>query len=247
MTRLDDASPDVVGRLVRSASARAADRNSFDASAQDYTDALFTTFDETCVLARIFVTAPFGTLPDGIASVVRRLAADKSADGELRPDTQVLLLAGSSGRRPEWNGRTRSRGHVGIPLISSAFIDDIPMMSRLLGSMGHGLSWMDVSDEAERVHSIGRLGGLFWVPDARATTDSRGRPVIADQGFVAENGVVSVFALANASPILTGALMTLVVFASEALDETRVPVFQDVLTHLRQDSFETVTAGKLFA
>lgn len=247
MARLSEATHASVQDVIGAAAPMAAMQAGLDEAAQVYTDALFATYQDTCLLVRIFMTAPYRSLPADMAAWVRALADSKGAGEHLAPETQVLALAGSTGSRPEWTGRKRSQGHVGIPLLNSDFVDDIPMMSRLLGSFGRDLSWMDTKDSGRLVRSMSKLSGRFFVPDAATTTDTRGRKVIADQDFVAAHGVRTVFGLANASAVPSGTLMTLIVFASEALTEGQVAAFQSPLTQLRRDVLSLVSSGKLFA
>jgi hypothetical protein len=61
------------------------------------------------------------------------------------------------------------------------------MMSRLIGSLGGDLSWLDTKDANQLIKAMGRLSGRFYVPDAGHTTDARGRKVISDQSFVSEH------------------------------------------------------------
>jgi hypothetical protein len=247
MPKLSEATQQRVSSMLDTATGELARQPTFDAAAQVVTDALYTAFSGSCVLARIFVTTPLEILPAGMASWVQNLAAAKGVAGGLTPQTQVLALAGSSGTRPEWRGRAGSKGHVGIPLISASFIDSIPMMARLLGSLGRGLTWMDTKDAGQLVKSMSRLSGRFYVPDASRTTDYRGRNVISDQTFVAENNIVTVFGLANASVLPTGALMTLIVFTSEALTEPHADLFGATLPRLRSLTVDLMGPGKLFA
>lgn len=48
----------------------------------------------------------------------------------------MLSLIASRGAEDDWNDIRKSRGHVGIPLVSQAFVMDIPMFSRLLQDLG---------------------------------------------------------------------------------------------------------------
>ena len=156
------------------------------------------TYKDSCKLARIFVTTPYKSLPSGIASWVQNLAKAKGVAAGLTPDTPVLTLAGSSGMKMDWNGRTKSKGHIGIPLISQDFVNAIPMLARLIGSLGRDLSWLDSKDAGQLVKAMSKLNGRFYVPDAGKTTDAGGRKVISDQAFVSENKIGTVFGLGSA-------------------------------------------------
>jgi hypothetical protein len=247
MGKLSGATRPQVNAMLDAAETRFTGQSTFDGAAQAVTDALYSTFDETCKLARIFVTTPYKSLPSGMASWVHNLASTNDVAEGLTADTQVLALAGSSGARMEWNGRAKSRGHVGIPLISQEFISAIPMMARLIGSLGRDLSWMDTKDAGQLVKALSRLSGRFYVPDASQTTDSRGRKVISDQKFVSDNKITTVFGVASSSAMSTGALLALLVFTNETVPEAQVDLFQSVLSRLRSATVSLMGPGRLFA
>jgi hypothetical protein len=106
---------------------------------------------------------------------------------------------------------------------------------------------MDTKDAAQLLKSMSRLSGRFYVPDASRTTDNRGRKVISEQTFVTQNNIVTVFGHASASVLPTGALMTLIVFTSEALTEAHAELFQPTLPRLRSHTVGLMSPGKLFA
>jgi hypothetical protein len=86
-------------------------------AAQELATALQKQFDESVVLSRVYVTAPFDTMPPTNKTFVQNLAP-------------VLSLIGTYGQEEDWRDRRNSKGHVGIPLISSAFVGAIPMIAR---------------------------------------------------------------------------------------------------------------------
>src|SRR5439155_10325620 len=127
MAKLSEVTAPQVNAMLDEAAKKIVGQRTFDGAAQAVTDGMYSTFRDTCKLARIFVSTPYRSLPPTMASWVRNLATTKGVADGLTPDTQVLALAGSSGARADWNGRARSKGHVGIPLISQDFINAIPM------------------------------------------------------------------------------------------------------------------------
>jgi hypothetical protein len=247
MAKLSEATLPQVNSMVDAAEKQFAKQQTFDGAAQAVTDSLYSSFGDSCKLTRIFVSTPYKSLPKGMGSWVQNLAQAKGVASGLTPDTQVLALAGSSGARPDWNGRARSKGHVGIPLISQDFIDAIPMMARLIGSLGRDLSWLDSKDTGQLIKAMSRLSGRFYVPDASKTTDSRGRKVISDQAFVTENKITTVFGVASSSVMSSGALMALLVFSNETIPEEQVDLFQTVLARLRSATRSLMGADKLFS
>jgi hypothetical protein len=165
----------------------------FEELAQGTCRGLYERFEESIVLARCYVTAPFSALPQRNATWVRDLAEAKGVAAELHDRTPVISLVGTAGRSPAWNSRFDSQGHVGIPMVSASFIDAIPMMSRLMASLGGNLSWIDSRDVSHVVARLGSISGLFYVAQAAADLDGRGRHIIPAADFVSQYGVQTVF------------------------------------------------------
>jgi GAF domain-containing protein len=247
MTKISTATTGQVLALVDDVADRIRQCPALEDAAQVLTDRIHDTFRASCVLTRVFVTVPYGALPASSADWVHNLAQAKGVAGSLTPATQVLSLVASSGARPEWNGRRRSRGHVGIPLVSASFIDQIPMMARLLGALGRDLGWIDQKDSEGLIHTLGRLGGVFYVPDAATSVDARGRKIIADQAFVSSHGVKTVIGAGSGGAVPTGALMTLLFFASEPVPEPMAQAVWTALSRFRSQTMSMTAAGKIFA
>lgn len=174
--------------------------------------ALHAEFDESVVLARTFLTVPFDALPASNQGFVRKLAESAGAQAELQAQTAVLSLIGTHGQESRWNDRRNSEGHVGIPLISSAFVEAIPMISRLLKELGVPLTWVDTRD-TDIVEKLGTSTGLFFVANAGEAIDQEGRKIIAAQDFVAKYGVKSVFGIGGTYP--GGYLLVTVLFCRD--------------------------------
>ena len=168
-------------------------------AAQALVTALHAEFNESVVLARTFLTVPFDALPASNQGFVRNLAESAGAQSELQAETAVLSLIGTHGQESLWNDRRNSEGHSGIPLISSAFVGAIPMISRLLKELGVPLTWVDTRD-TDIVEKLGTSMGLFFVANAGEATDQEGRKIIAAQDFVAKYGVKSVFGIGGTYP-----------------------------------------------
>jgi signal transduction histidine kinase/DNA-binding NarL/FixJ family response regulator len=183
------------------------------------------------VLARAFVTVPMKALPPFSAEWVRELARGKGIDSELTADTPVIALVGSAGRDPAWNDRKNSRGHVGIPLTSASFIDAIPMMSRLMASLGGDLKWIGKRDVGEMVSRLGTATGTFYVAEAAHDTDAAGRRIISAAEFVQAHGVRTVFGLGGA--FATGELIVVLIFCSVPVPRAVVEAFQGPLLHFK--------------
>ncbi|MBN1883684.1 MAG: hypothetical protein JW885_16080 [Deltaproteobacteria bacterium] len=165
-----------------------------DAS-QKYTELLYKTFRESIIQTRIFVTVPFAQLPDKNKDFVTGLAKKTNITELIKDQTPVLSLLGTNGVEVSWNDRRKSQGHVGIPLASADFIEAIPMMSRLLKSLGADLDWIDSRDSDIVTKTLGSMSGVFYVEDAQTETDSKGRKIIAAQDFVRKYDVKTVFGI----------------------------------------------------
>ncbi len=180
---------DLIGRIEAMTGTR-----SVEEVAQRSIDILYEHFSDSVVLARLFATVPFGVLPERNKQIVRDLAKSANVEPLLHDSTLVLSLLGTRGVEPKWNSRRDSAGHVGIPLVSSAFISSIPMVSRLLTQLGADIGWFEKADcGIVSDKGLSRFGGLFYVNDAGAETDRQGRKVIAAQDFVRTHNVKTVF------------------------------------------------------
>ncbi len=191
--KIDKATSAVVAELWDQVEPKLRQARSLDEAAQELAAALHTQFSESVVLARVFLTVPFDSLPQANQQFVSKLAESAGAGGQVKGDTLVLSLLGTHGQEADWQDRRKSKGHMGIPLISSAFVDAIPMISRLLKELGVPLEWVDSRDSEILQKTVGRSAGLFFVDNAGQAKDHQGRNIIASQEFVSTHQVKSVF------------------------------------------------------
>jgi histone H3/H4 len=212
--KMEQATSSIVADLWASVEPRMYESLCLEEAAQTLVTALHTQFDESVVIARMFVTVPFSDLPQTIQGFVRRLSESAAVESELNATTPVLSLIGTHGQQLQWNDRRKSKNHVGIPLISSSFLDAIPMISRLLKELGIPGEWVDSHDSQVIVNTIGSAAGLFFVDDAAEAKDHAGRKIIAAQDFVSAYHVKSVFGLGSAYS--SGQIVVLVAFCRDA-------------------------------
>jgi len=211
--------------------------STFEKASQVYTHAIYEAFKESAVLVRHFATAPYQGLPRESRAFVEQLAGEKAIKHALRNETLVLSLLGTSGVRPEWNHRLESKGHLGIPLISAAFIDAIPMMSRLLKELGLGLEWIEQHDADVVVKTMGSMSGVFFVQNAATEIDHLGRKIIAAQDFVKTHGVKSVFGFGGAY-LGTHTFAVTIIFLRETIEKNKAEQFAAGVS-----GFKTQTIG----
>lgn len=207
----------------------------YEEAAQSYTRAIYDDYKDSVTLIRLFVTLRYETLPPEIKSAVENLSDLKGIRDLLKDQTLVLTLAGSSGKETEWNDRKNSAGHIGIPLVSAAFIDAAPMMSRLLKQLGLGLEWIDSRDTELVKKTMGSMSGMFYVPDAVTEVDRRGRKIIAAQDFVASYGIRTVFGYGG-SYLGTDAFFVTIIFLHEALEKEKADQFAGAMTFFKNIS-----------
>ena len=217
---------------------------SLEDAAQLLATSVHQTFEESVVLARVFFTVPFLSLPTPNAEAVRQLAESAGAESDLRPTTPVLSLIGTHGQETAWNHRSNSEGHVGIPLISSAFVDAIPMIARLLKELGVPLNWIDTHGSEIIKETVGESAGLFYVEDAGSTTDHEGRKIIAAQDFVSQYNVNCVFGAGGAYP--SGQIVVAVVFCRDKFPRETAEQFLSLTESFRNATKELVGNAAIF-
>lgn len=246
MTRIQD--PDI-------RSIRAVERNvqrvtrgcaTFEEAAQRYTSLIYEEFKESVVLARVFATLRYRDLPEGHRRYVDELARSAGAGERIGPDMLTLSLVGTSGVEPEWNDRRRSRGHVAIPLASSAFIGAIPMMARLLHELGLGFDWLDSGDADTVLKTLGSINGVFHVADATTAVDVHGRKIIPARDFVEKYGVHSVLGVGGAY-IGTPTFIVVIIFCRDEVSRERAEDFMTHINRIKASTMDLVHQGKIFA
>lgn len=211
------------------------DAASLESAAQRFATFLYDKLEGTCVLARLYATIPYGALPEFNARFAYDLASKQGVAHELRDETPVLSLMGSMGVEEEWRDRKRSQGHVGIPLTSSSFVGEIPMVARLLQEMGVGIQWLDGADAKVGDVTASSISGAFYVANASSDRDARGRHIIPAQDFVRRYGVESVFG--SGGHYADGTIVVAVVFVNEFVREDNARRLQ-----LLVDAFVTATS-----
>lgn len=205
---------------------------------------LYDTFSASTALARVYAVVPYRDLDARVRAFVDDLASQTSQLDRLTPATPVLTLLGTHGAKEEWCDRTRSRGHLGIPLVSAEFVQAIPMVARLLKELGVDLSWLDAAPDVNARRLLGGFNGVFFVDDAASARDHLGRLIIPAQDFVEEQGVKSVFGMGGFYPDNT--LIAIIVFAREHLKRSQVERLTSLISLFKGETFGMVRARKFF-
>ena len=243
--KLSTGSSDQIREHVKGVRARIDDRRSLSSAAQVLADAVYSDFEESLALVRVFATVPFGELPGANQGFVRALMRERGIEKMLAPDTPVLSLMGTKGAKPEWNDRILSRGHLGIPLASAAFVSAIPMIARLLSEFGLLIEGMEGGGSRIVRSKVGNLSGMFYVADARTETDQQGRLVISAQDFVEELGVRTVFGFGGAY-MLERSYVAVILFSRETIDAERARELAPLSSALKAATMRLVDHGRFF-
>lgn len=246
MTRIQAADPRAMREVERSVQKATRGCATLEEAAQRYTSLLYTRFEDSVVLARLFATTRYRDLPETHRRYVDELASSAGVTDRVSPDMLTLSLLGTSGVEPDWNDRRRSRGHVAIPLVSSAFIGAIPMVARLLHELGLGFDWVDSGDAEAVLKTLGSINGVFHVADASTAVDVQGRRIIPARDFVEKYGVRSVLGVGGAY-IGTPTFIVVIVFCRDEVSRERAEEFMAHVNRIKASTMDLVHQGKIFA
>ncbi|MEO7037209.1 MAG: hypothetical protein ABI548_24865 [Polyangiaceae bacterium] len=195
----------------------------------------------TVVLARVFLVLPLSGLPETEQAAARGAASGAS---QLNSKTPVLALLGSAGRLPQWRERTKSVGHLAIPLLSSDHVQNIPMIAKLLSDLEVNLAGLDDGKPIATRRMLGGLNAAFFVADAASSLDGAGRHIIPAQDFVAANEVRTVFGMGGA--YADGTLAVAIVFTSETIDRAVVDRFPSVISNFKMATATLLSTGRVY-
>jgi hypothetical protein len=188
----------------------------------------------------VFLVVPLGQLPPRDATFARALAGN---DPRLTEQTLVLSLLGTHGRKPEWNDRARSAGHLAIPLLDRESVQAAPMIARLLVDLEVDLQGLETGGPIATRKMIGGRTGMFYVPDARTARDDRGRPIIQPE-FVAGHGIESVFGMGGA--YLDGSLVTAIMFCAERIERADADRYGSFINSFKLQTLELQRADRIW-
>jgi hypothetical protein len=196
-----------------------------DSVAQYFAQQFARDFEESVVLARVYIALPYDRATPRQQAFAKAIA-EKSQE-PITNATSLLCLAGTAGKDAAWNEVGRSQGHVAIPLTSAAFVSSLPMVAELFSQLGLLSRFFPKSAEANAAKQKNR--SLFFVPDARSSKDSQGRFIIPARDFVTTHGVGSVFG--GGERFDDDVSTCFLVFSNEVLPDTQVEAFS-AMSHL---------------
>ena len=184
------------------------------------------TGERSCVLVRFYKTHPYGELEPALREFARAALKDIPPDDAMR----CLTLMATTGELPQWNSRRESRGHQAIPLPSSEFVREAPMIRQLIEDIG-----LDIDDVVHGNATPPRPGearnyDVFHVEHAV------GSPHIpAQQEFVERYGVKSVVGFGGL--LRTGELFSVILFSRHHIPEDSATRFRAIALDIRSALF----------
>lgn len=225
-------------------SAEVAVEKTLCAAAQRFVTAFRNEFP-SIALARLFAVVPFSSLPRHDGLMAERFAERVAARDLLLPNTPVLSLLGTSGVEASWNDRSKSQGHLAIPLLSRELVEGIPMIAQLLSDIGVGLSWLDPERAIPSRRLVGSMNQCFYVARASTATDARGRLIIPSQSFVTDHRIETVFGMAGT--YVDGTLVAAILFSTEKLEKAVVDRYPSTIANFKMATSALATGRHLYA
>lgn len=215
-------------------------------SAQRFVDRIYERFCGSLVLLRLFMTVRY----DELAGEDRRFVDDRCRQmnilHQLNGTTPIFTLFGTRGKYLEWNHRRTSSFFRCIPLISTAFVSSLSMLSRQFESVGFDLGLIDEWEAG--VTSAGRADqyrGMLYIRDAAIDKDSQGRMIVPKQEFVTANEVKTTIGFGSGYSGYP-ALVTLFAFTNEIAGRSAVKPFTDLLEVFMTSTESLVRQGRYF-
>lgn len=244
MSTLNDYSPGEIRDFRARVQAALQDAKNLQEAAQECARLLYEEFQESIVLARLFITLPFRDLPARDQAFVTALARAKQIRPLLTDKTPVLSLLGTFGAQAAWNDRYQSHTHLGIPLVTANFVESIPMVARLMTDMGIGSDWFDKLEPDILVKNLGRAAGVFYVRDAKTWLDGRNRKIVSAQDFVTAHNIKTVFGLGGS--YLNGNFLTMIMFTRDTIEQSQAEAFMLLVNTFKTVTLRLVMDGMLF-
>lgn len=220
-------------------------RPSLQGAADVFLDAFHAQFADELILSRVFATSEFGGLPAIDQAFVRAAAHSAGVLEKLEQSTNVLSLLATRGREAAWNEREKSASHLGIPLISEQFVQEIPMIVRLLGETGFDPNWYGLPSSNFVTPSFANVNGLFYVEEAKMARDELGRRIIPAQDFVSRYGVRSVFGIGG-TYVSQSMFLAITFFCATHVTRQQAMKFLPLVSLFKAASTRAITRRAIF-
>ena len=245
MKKMSDSVPDDFEILLNSVN-RMKGYNTAADLAQAFVDIIYDYFQDSLLLLRLFSSVPYAALPMEDKQLVDKKANDSGTAHLCNERTPILTLLGTRGQMSDWNERHKSQGFRCIPLVSSAYVASLSMLSMQFKKMEFDFGLFDTWYTT--IVAEGRTdeySGMLYVNHAGTDKDERGRMIVPHQAFVAENNIKTVVGFGGGYPNHP-TLVTLFAFTDEILSESMMKPFASLLEVYLSISKELVGNGRIF-
>jgi hypothetical protein len=215
-------------------------------AAQAFANSLYEHFSESIVLVRVFATMGIEQLPGGAQDKLRKTIESLNLKEKTAEQASVLCLLGTRGENSKWNDRRNSIAHQFIPLVTQEFVENIPMIARLLFDLGLAIK---SGGSGKLVHATGIISSmnhLFYVADARTAEDRKRRKIISDVEFVEKYQVRTVFAFGG-KYLTLGNFLTVIIFARHLIPEVEARGFLFLSSIAKAASSRMLSGIPIFA
>ncbi len=175
-----------------------------------------------CALVRLFKTHAYGALEPRLQDFASRMLHSTVED----PQTRCLVLLGTTGDKPDWNDRTRSRGHQAIPLESVSAVERAPMISQLIKQLGIDVAQVVRPDPSLVVDLAQTSFGVFHVAEADGSAF-----LPAQEDFVRPFGIRSVVGFGGVLP--SGDMFSVILFSKVSLPRDTAEMFSPLALSLK--------------
>lgn len=216
-------------------------------AAQDFVDRLYGRFRDSLVLLRLFITVPYDRLPEEDRCFVDGRVRATNTSHLIQGATPVFTLLGTRGKKPEWNDRRASVHFRCIPLVSTAFVASLSMLSRQFESVGFDLGLIDAWES--KVAATGRADqfrGMLYIRNAGTDRDAQGRMIVPRQEFVAESAVRTTLGFGSGYA-RHPTLVTLFAFTNETVERSAVEPFANLLEAFISSTESLVGQSRFFS
>lgn len=215
-------------------------------SAGRFVAGLYERFSDSLVLLRLFITLRYDQLPAEDRLFVARRGEETKTSLLLHAATPIFTLLGTRGQRPEWNERSASSHFRCIPLVSTAFVSSLSMLSRQFESVGFDLGLIDAWErEVVVTGSAERYRGILYIHDAGVDRDAQGRMIVPKQDFVAAAGVKTTLGFGSGYADHP-TMVTLFAFTNEGIERSAVEPISKLLEGFIASTAALVREGRFF-
>ncbi len=174
-----------------------------------------------CALVRLYKTHSFTDLEPELRQRVRAALPDEPVAA-----MKCLTLLATAGDEPAWNDRRSSAGHQAIPLISTAQIDELPMVTQLIRQFGLESASLLNLDPALMLDLELRTYNVFHVQEALNSPH-----IPAQTGFVIPYKIASVLGFGGVLP--SGELVAVLLFSKVPIPAGTAEFFKTVALNIK--------------